>query len=341
MKVNDIKWFINECIVKNVKIPALLIGSMGVGKSQIMQQVANERGLKLIDLRLAQQESGDLIGIPYKDEHGVTHWAQPEWWPKPGEKCIVFLDELNRAPNDVRQAAFQLVLDRKLHTHVLPDGCFVHAAVNPDNGNYQVETLDPAMIRRFLNIVVTPDADVWLAWAKGPGKINSNLTEFINANRSALFTSEDIKLNVKPNPDAQRMLSILMDAGVIRKDLQAEVFSGLIGTENAIALIKFLDTNYNRPVSGNEILTDIKKVMPKIKKQRNDENHTTSSDLVATLKNKKELTAIELENVIQYVMTIPKESQVVLINNMPQHITTMLFKDKRVETLVLSLNMGE
>lgn len=343
MKINDIKWFLNECIVKDVKIPALLVGTMGVGKSQIVKQITDERGIQLVDLRLAQQESGDLIGIPYKDADGATHWAQPEWWPKEGTKGVVFLDELNRAPNDVRQAVFQLVLDRKLHTHKLPDGWYVHAAVNPDNGNYQVESLDPAMLRRFINIVVTPDVDVWMAWAKGQGKIDGVLTEFVNSNRQLLYKAEEIKLNVVPTPDSYRMLNTLMAAGVVKKDIQAELFGGLLGTEASIALIKFMDTNYNKPVSGTEILNDLKKVTAKIKKQRNDENYITSSDLVAILKNKQELKPVEFENLVQYIMMIPKESQVVLINNLSSipTITKALFKDKRIETLVLNLNTGE
>ena len=92
-------------------------------------------------------------------------YARPEWFPDESQpKGILFLDELNRAPVDVRQAVFQLVKEKTMHTHKLPEGWFIVSAINPDNTGYQVETLDKAMLRRFCQIKVTKDADIWLSW---------------------------------------------------------------------------------------------------------------------------------------------------------------------------------
>ncbi len=336
MRINDIKTFIKNCAVNNVTVPTLLVGTMGVGKSQIVRQVTEELGIGLVDLRLAQQESGDLIGLPYQKD-GMTHYARPEWFPAEGTKGIIFLDELNRAPTDVRQAVFQLVLDRRLHTHKLPDGWFVHAAINPDNGNYQVETLDPAMMRRFCTLEVTPDADTWLAWAKSSGKISNDISEFINTNRGLLFQSEEIKFEVKPTPDSYRMLDSLMKNKVIAKENQMEIFRGLIGKEASVALIKFLDKNYNRPVSGDQILKAYDTVAGKVKKQNTAENYDTTNDLVAILTEKKVLSPDELKNVVQYTLDIPKESQTALIAKLPVHARQFLFKDQRVSKLLMSI----
>jgi hypothetical protein len=77
LKINDLKQFIKNCVEKNVHVPPLVVGTMGVGKSQIMKQVANELGIQLIDLRLAQQESGDLIGLTFKNGDNSSHLARP------------------------------------------------------------------------------------------------------------------------------------------------------------------------------------------------------------------------------------------------------------------------
>lgn len=336
MKINDIKTFIKNCANANVTVPTLLVGSMGVGKSQIVKQVTEELGIGLVDLRLAQQESGDLIGLPYKNGDGGTHWARPEWWPKEGTKGILFLDELNRAPTDVRQAVFQLVLDRRLHTHKLPDGWYVHSAINPDNGNYQVETLDPAMLRRFCVLEVTPDVDVWLSWAKA-GNIDNSLSEFVNTNRSLLYQNEEVKLDIKPTPDSYRMLNALMKSNVIAKDNQMEIFRGLIGKEASVALIKWLDVKYDKPVSGTQILREYDKWATKIKKQQTAENYATTTDLVALLTDKKVLTDEEFKNVVQFTLDIPKESQTALIAKLPVHSRQILFKDQRVSKLLMSI----
>jgi hypothetical protein len=340
VKINDIKTFVKGCVANNVTVPTLLVGTMGCGKSQIMAQVAEELGYKLIDLRLAQQEAGDLIGLPYQ-LNGRTEWAKPGWWPNEGEKCIIFLDELNRAPTDVRQAVFQLVLDRKIHTHTLPKTCFVHAAINPGgdmgNENYQVETLDPAMLRRFCVLAVDPDVDTWLAWAKGQGKIDNTVSEFVNPNRALLFKAEEIKLNVQPTPDSYRMLDQLLKAKVVMKEHQMEIFKGLIGKEAGVAFIKWLDTNYIKPVSGTQILGEYDKWIAKVKKQQTAENYATTMDLVALLTDKKTLTDSEFKNLVQFTLDIPKESQTALIAKMPVHSRMLLFKDQRVSKLLMSI----
>lgn len=340
MLINDIKTFVKNCVEKDVTVPTLLVGTMGCGKSQIMAQIASELNIGLVDLRLAQQEAGDLIGLPYQ-VNGVTHYAKPEWFPKEGTRGIVFLDELNRAPTDVRQAVFQLVLDRRIHTHKLPDGWFVHAAINPSgdmgNENYQVETLDPAMLRRFCVLEVTPDVDTWMAWAKGAGKIDNLISEFVNTNRQLLFKPEEIKLNVQPTPDSYRMLNELLKHKVIEKHNQMEIFKGLIGREAGAAFIKWCDVNYTKPVSGTQVLVEYDKWAAKVKKQQTAENYNTMMDLVALLTDKKALTPDEFKNTVQFMLDIPKESQTAFIAKIPTHTRQILFKDQRVSKLLMSI----
>ncbi len=335
MKINNIKRFIKACLKKDIYMPVLLVGSMGVGKSQIFQQIRDEESIGLVDLRLAQQESGDLIGLPYNKD-GRTEWAKPGWFPKEGTRGMIFLDELNRAPTDVRQAVFQLVLDRRIHTHVLPDGWFVYAAVNPDNGNYQVESLDPAMMRRFLALEVTPDVDTWLEWANN-GNIDATVTGFINSNRKLLFNNEDIKLDVKPTPDSYRMLNTLLAGKVIEKEDQVEIFRGLIGNEASIALIKYMNESYDKPVSGKDILADYAKVRAKVKKQKNDANHVTIDDLVSVINPMKELAAKDVAFIGDFMVDMPKESQAALISKLPKHLSKQILTDKRISEITLSI----
>ena len=335
MKINDIKSFAGSLIDKGVQVPLLLVGSMGVGKSQIFAQLAKEKNMRIVDLRLAQMEACDLIGMPYRDEHNRTQWAQPGWWPNADENVLILLDELNRAPTDVRQAIFQLVLDRKLHTHTLPKGCFVFAAVNPDNGEYQVEALDKAMLRRFCVLTVTPDTDAWLAYAKG--KVSDSLTEFISTNRGLLFTPEDFKVDVKPTPDSYRMLDEMLKTNVVPREHQSEIFRGLIGTEAATTLIKWLDAAFSKPVSGTEILTDYKKVQAKVKKQTTPENYNTITDLAACLTEKKTLLKPQTENLISFVLDVPKESQTAFLTKCPRSVRDTLILEPKIAKLLIDI----
>jgi hypothetical protein len=319
VKVSDAKQFIKNVAAKGLHIPVLLVGPMGVGKSGIVKQAAQELGMNLIDLRLAQQEPGDLIGIP-RAEGNKTHWAKPEWWPQEGTRGILFLDELNRAPVDVRQAVFQLVNEWRMHTHKLPDGWYIVSAINPDNGNYQVETLDPAMLRRFCVIKTSADVETWLSWAKGPGQIDSPITGFIAAHRSLLATHEDMEIKVKPTPDQYRMLNTLMTGNVIMKEIEQEVFTGLIGSEAAVAFRRYLDSNYNRPVSGEDILENYSKVQKKVQKQNNAEMYITITDLSATLDNTKKLDKKMVSNLHDFVKDLSSEMKATFVMKIPTRL---------------------
>jgi hypothetical protein len=91
---------------------------------------------------------------------------------------VLFLDEINRASNDLIGASLQLILDGRLNEHQLPPGTMIVAAINPDDGNYSVNSLDPAMMDRMVVCEVEADAHSWLRYAKSYG-VNDKVVEFI------------------------------------------------------------------------------------------------------------------------------------------------------------------
>ena len=96
--------------------PVMLWGAPGVGKSDMVGQVAVQHAVPVIDVRLSQMEPTDLRGIPFKNDHKVE-WAIPAMLPDidvHGEAGILFIDEITSAPPSVSAAAYQLILDRRL-----------------------------------------------------------------------------------------------------------------------------------------------------------------------------------------------------------------------------------
>ncbi len=143
--------------------PVLLEGPTGIGKSQIVSEFARTSGLECVVLDLSLLEPPDLVGLPYI-EAGRTHYASPAELPTSG-RGVLMLEELNRAEIPVMQPALQLLSARRLHGYELPEGWICVAAVNPEDGDYQVHHLDPALRSRFLQLSVCADRDAWLAWA--------------------------------------------------------------------------------------------------------------------------------------------------------------------------------
>ena len=340
MKVPEAKIFIKALIERQVPLTPCLVGSMGIGKSMICAQVAEELGIGLIDLRLAQMEVGDLIGIPYL-KGNKTFWGQPGWWPEERTRGILLLDEINRSATDVRQSIFQLILadhkgQRKLHTHILPKGWAVVAAMNPDNGEYQTEQLDKAMIRRFIMLAVQPDIESWLLWAKQnvaiaekeKPNVDQAVTSFIATNQNLLNLTENFDIEVKPSSDAWTMLSRLMEANVIPHEVEFEIMSGIVGKEAAVAFQKWLDANYARPVSGIEILNKYNEIVKKLHKQRNDEWYATKLDLLTYLVNNKDLNEMQLNNLHSFIKDSPADIRAAFIQGLPSELLKKLSKKK-------------
>jgi len=142
----------------------LLEGPTGIGKSEIVRQVADRLGIATIVLDLSLLEPPDLVGLP-RIENGRTVYALPQVLPEIGAG-ILMLEELNRAERYIQQPALQLLTARRLHEYQLPPDWVCFAAVNPETGDYQVTTLDRALRARFLELGVRADRASWLAWAQ-------------------------------------------------------------------------------------------------------------------------------------------------------------------------------
>lgn len=146
---------------------ALLEGPTGIGKSELIRQVADSLGINCTILDLSLLEPPDLVGLPVIAD-GRTTYALPTVLPTGGEG-ILLLEELNRADRTVQQPALQLLTARKLHEYELPPGWVAFAAINPEDGEYQVTPLDPALRSRFLVLKVRAGVPEWRTWAANAG----------------------------------------------------------------------------------------------------------------------------------------------------------------------------
>jgi hypothetical protein len=335
MHVSDAKRFLKLIVEKQVPVAPLFVGIMGIGKSEIVKQVADELGIGFVDLRLAQMEPGDLIGIPYR-EGDRTKWAAPDWFPKKGTKGIIHLDELNRAPNDVRQTVFQLIWDKKMHLHALEAGWTVVASINPSNGEYQVEELDRAMLRRFIVLELTPHVDPWLEWAMKEGNVSNDITGFIGTHKDMLFEEERFEIPVKRNNAGWSVVNLLKKHNAMPRDLEYEITAGIVGKEAAAAFKKYLDDHYERPVAGEDVLKNYEAVRERIHKQKtqNDAMYVTIKELITLIEQKKKLGKKEMENVKDFLLDLPADMQAKLAHDLPPEIVSELGKDDRVTEAV-------
>ncbi len=147
--------------------PVMLWGPPGVGKSQIVAEVADNHGVTIVDIRLSQMEPSDLRGIPFKSGEKVD-WAIPAMLPDVtvhGEAGILFIDEITSAPPSVSAAAYQLILDRRLGEYRVPEHWAIVAAGNRQGDRGVSYTMPAPLANRFSHYEVDVNLDDWAGWA--------------------------------------------------------------------------------------------------------------------------------------------------------------------------------
>ncbi len=168
--------------------PVMMWGPPGVGKSQIVMQVAAKHNVPVIDIRLSQMEPSDLRGIPFRvGEH--VEWAVPAMLPdaqRHGAQGILFLDEITSAPPSVSAAAYQLILDRKLGAYEVPLGWAIFAAGNRQGDRGVTYSMPAPLANRFSHFEISVNLDDWVAWAYQHG-IDERVIGFLRFRPELLF----------------------------------------------------------------------------------------------------------------------------------------------------------
>lgn len=162
---NEAKKSIRKCV--KIKRPVFLWGAPGIGKSDIVKQIGEEQGRNVIDVRLSLWEPTDIKGIPYYNSTlNTMSWAPPLEFPNdPNDTSILFLDELNSAAPATQAAAYQLILNGRVGTYILPKGVSIVAAGNRETDKGVTYRMPAPLANRFLHLELRTDYEDWLQWA--------------------------------------------------------------------------------------------------------------------------------------------------------------------------------
>jgi len=250
MTPTEVKTAISLC--RDAKVPLMIWGHHGMSKSSVVRQVTEEKGIGFIDFRCAQIESSDLRGFPARrklnDNEEVTVYCPPEELPREGNG-ILFLDEINRADDPVIQAAFQLIVERKIGKYKLPDGWQIVTACNYATG-YQVNTMCNAFVGRFCHIEMTNSEKFVSEWAdfitgKYEDESAMKIIAFIGQENNNICSKKEgtIDFDIEPSPRLWEMAIRIQEAAPkYPKHIVHMVLSGLIGQELTIAYEKSIFT---------------------------------------------------------------------------------------------------
>ena len=188
---NDAKKSILRAFKK--KRPLFIWGPPGIGKSDIVSQITNSfTNSKLIDIRLSLWDPTDIKGMPYYAANDNTmKWAPPMELPdaamaKKYKTIVLFLDEMNSAAPAVQAAAYQLILNRKVGTYVLPDNVLIVAAGNRDADKGVTYRMPAPLANRFVHLELKVDFDDWFQWAVN-NDIHQDVVGYLTFSKKDLY----------------------------------------------------------------------------------------------------------------------------------------------------------
>jgi SpoVK/Ycf46/Vps4 family AAA+-type ATPase len=229
--------------------PVMLWGPPGVGKSQMIAQVAARHRAPVIDVRLSQMEPSDLRGIPFR-VGDLVEWAIPALLPaaaRHGERGILFLDEITSAAPTVSAAAYQLILDRRLGEYRVPDGWAIFAAGNRQGDRGVTYSMPAPLANRFSHFAVDVHLDDWVAWAYA-NNIDERIIAFLRFRPELLFDFDPAHNPVAfPSPRSWEFAHRALQKFGDRSALLLAALQACVGPAAGIEVKAFIDNLDNLP----------------------------------------------------------------------------------------------
>lgn len=254
----------------SVNFPVMIRGRHGIGKSEVVYLAANWLNLEVVERRASQMQEGDVVGMPDSDpvitDKGtkVATFNSFDWLIECCENPrVLFLDEIDRAQPQIKQALMELTDSRKIFGKILHPGTIIMSAVNGGKygAEYQVGELDPAELDRWVVFDVEPTVLDWLDWAKD--KVHPTMHSFIELHPEHLeFRGPYEPGKVYPS----RRSTVRLDAALQRAKLYdmnddnalslvEAITEGFSGIEVAMAFRKHLKTS-GKGMQARDIIVD-------------------------------------------------------------------------------------
>ena len=307
-------------------------GAPGIGKTEILHQVAKELDIAVIEWHLSQIEPTDFRGIPKieniigsddsKDERTV--WKLPSIFPtsngKNGKGGIMFFDEMNRAPQMVLSASLALALSGKHGDYDLPPRWIIIAAGNrKDDINTTDLTDDPILWNRFAHVNYTPTVDDWVKWALTKKDINPFLISYLQYHPN-YFHRLDLESGspVWASPRSWEMAS--QDEYNYRGEDWSKkltypqiqkIYTKYVGLEPTLDFINYMKLQEFFSEKDIQDIYDGNAEYKKIKWPTRPDQIRACSIAIATFKQGKHLTADEVKNVYDFA-TMGKENEAIV-----------------------------
>ena len=184
--------------------PVFMVGAPGIGKTAIMEQVAQELGIGIVSYSMTHHTRQSALGLPRIEQrefegrsYEATEYTMSEivsavydYIKASGmREGILFLDEINCVSETLYPSMLQFLQYKTFGKHKVPDDWIIVCAGNPPEYNRSVHEFDIVTLDRMRQIDVEPDFAVWKAYASAKG-VHPAVTTFLDAKRDCFYKVE-------------------------------------------------------------------------------------------------------------------------------------------------------
>lgn len=214
--------------------PLLLIGPPGIGKTQIMDQVARECKVALVSYTITHHTRQSAVGLPFIREkkfggktYSVTEYTMSEIIASIYEKIeqtglkegILFIDEINCVSETLAPTMLQFLQCKTFGNQRVPEGWVIVAAGNPPEYNRSVREFDVVTLDRIKKIDVEADFSVWKEYAYQAG-IHQAVISYLELKKENFYrveTTVDGKMfaTARGWEDLSQMIRVYEDLGLL------------------------------------------------------------------------------------------------------------------------------
>ena len=184
--------------------PLFIVGAPGIGKTDIMSQIADELGIGIVSYSMTHHTRQSALGLPFivsKNYDGVDYEVSEytmseiiasvyDYRLRTGKlEGILFLDEINCVSETLYPSMLQFLQFKTFGRHRVPDGWVVVCAGNPPEYNKSVHEFDIVTLDRLRKIEVEPDFDAWHSYAADTG-VHPAIMTFLETKRECFYVVE-------------------------------------------------------------------------------------------------------------------------------------------------------
>ena len=185
--------------------PVFLLGAPGVGKTAVMEQIAQELGIALVSYSMTHHTRQSAIGLPFIKheeyeglEYDVTEYTMSEIIATIYETMretgikegILFLDEINCVSETLAPSMLQFLQYKVFGRHQVPEGWVIVTAGNPPEFNKAVREFDVAVMDRLKIMNVEADYKVWKEYAL-ENSVHPSIISFLDLKREYFYLIEN------------------------------------------------------------------------------------------------------------------------------------------------------